>query len=177
MEAYETPGLEIFSTIIYAFLIFVSVIISVIGSMILISFLTRREVDVKEEIVYNRNVGIAIVLGSFIWTLGRMCLESVKPIMNSWYSNYASGFTLSSALLFALGILGVLFTALTIGAITIYLAIKVLMIINKGIDEWHEIKQGNVAVAIVIGITVIVAGMFFESIIGYIGTTIFSFTL
>jgi hypothetical protein len=175
MQNFETPGLELFSTIIYIFLIFASVIISVIGSVVFITFLTRKKIDVKEEIVYNQNTGIALVLVSFIWTLGQMCLESVKPIMNSWYSTFASGFTLKSVLSFVFGILAALLNALIIGAITVYLSVKVLMIINKDIDEWEEIKQGNIAVAIVIAVTVIVVGMFFESLIGYIASSIFSF--
>jgi len=175
MQNFETPELEIFSTMVYIILIFTSVIVSVMGSVIMISFLTRRKIDVKEEIVYNRNVGIAMILASFIWTLGGICLESIKPIMNSWYSNYASGFTLKSALIFAFGILGALLNALIIGAVAIFFSLKVLMVINRDIDEWEKIKNGNVAIAIVIGVTVIVVGMFFQSIVSYIVTTIFSF--
>ncbi|MCP5045895.1 MAG: hypothetical protein GY940_01890 [bacterium] len=172
---YETPGLEVLSTLIYLVLVFASVIISVFGSMMIIASLTRRKIDVKEEIVYNRNVGIALVLGSFIWTIGQMCLEALKPIMNVWYSNYATGFTFGSAMKFTVGILGALLSSLFIGAIVVYLAVKTLMIINKDINEWDEIKRGNVAVAIIISITVVVGGMFFESIISYVVTSIFGY--
>jgi uncharacterized BrkB/YihY/UPF0761 family membrane protein len=165
---YPTDNLQLFSTIIYVSLIFASVIISVMGSMIIITFLTRKKIQVKEEIVKNKNIGIALVLGSFIWTIGRMCFESIKPIMNVWYSNYASGFTTKSILSFIFGIFGSLLAALVIGAIAVYLSIKVLTVINKDINEWEEMKLHNVAVGIVISITVIVVGMFFESIVSYI---------
>lgn len=172
---YETTGLELLSTIIYVILIFASVILSVMGSIIILSFLTRREIDVKEEIAFNQNIGIALILSSFIWTIGRMCLESAKPIMNEWYNTWASGITFISALTFAGAILGGLLIALIFGAITVYLALKILMILIKDIDEWEEIKQGNIAVAIVISVTVVVVGMFFESIVSYIVTNIFHF--
>lgn len=172
---YETPGIELFSTLIYLVLVFASVILAVMGSIIILTVLTRRRIDVKEEIVYNRNIGIALVLSSFIWTIGQMCLSSIKPIMNVWYGSYASGFTLKSGVIFTLGILCALLTALIISAIAIYLSLKVLMAITKRINEWQEIKQGNLAVAVVISITVIVVGMFFESIISYIITNIFNF--
>ncbi len=81
----ENTFLLILSNLIYLLLIFSSVIISVFGSMIIIKFLTRQKIDVREEIVVNRNIGIALVLGSFIWTLGRLCFETIKPIMNVWY--------------------------------------------------------------------------------------------
>lgn len=171
----DTPGLGAVSTIFYVFLILASVLISVLGSIVMIAFLTRRKIDVKEEIVYNRNWGLALVLGSFIWTIGQMCLESVRPIMNVWYSNFASGFTLSSALSFAAGIIGALLNALLIGAITVYLSIKILMVIIKDVNEWEEIKQGNFAVAIVIAVTVIVVGMFFETIVSFLVASIFGF--
>ena len=172
---YETPGIEVLSTLIYLLLVFSSVILSVLGSVIILSFLTRRQIDVKEEIIYNRNVGIALILGSFIWTIGQMCLSSIKPIMNVWYSRFASGFTLQTGITFAIGILGSLLNALIIGAIAVFLSLKVLMIIIKEINQWEEIKQGNIAIAIVISITVVVVGMFFDSIISYIVTNIFGF--
>jgi len=167
--------MDILSTTIYVLLVFFSAIISVMGSLIFISFLTRRKIDVKEEIIYNRNIGLALVLASFIWTLGRMCLESIKPIMNSWYSNFASGFTVKTGFTFAFGVMGALLNALIIGIITVYVSLKVLMVINKDIDEWERIKQENIAIAIVISITVIVVGMFFESIVSYIVSLIFSY--
>jgi hypothetical protein len=176
MYDFVTPGIELFSTMVYLLLIFLSVVISVMGSIMIIFFLTRRKIDVKEEIVFNQNVGIALVLGSFIWTLARMCLEAVKPIMNNWYGGYASGFTPVSALGFVGGIVGGLLSSLLIGVITIFLSLKVLTVVNKDIDEWEEIKQHNVAVAIVISVTVIVVGTFFQSIIGYIVSSIFSFS-
>ena len=74
-----------------------------------------------------------------------------------------------------LGILGAQVIALIIGAITIFIAVKILMVFTKGIDEWEEIKNGNAAVAAIISVTVIVVGMFFESIISTIVVSLFDF--
>ncbi|MCK4890330.1 MAG: hypothetical protein KAS97_10395 [Candidatus Aminicenantes bacterium] len=166
----ENTLLLVLSNLIYLLLIFSSVIISVFGSIIIIRFLTRQKIDVREEIVVNRNIGIALVLGSFIWTLGRLCFETIKPIMNVWYSGYYSGFSLKSSLKLLYGISISLSIALLTGAITIYFAMKVLMVINKDINEWEEIKNGNNSVAIIISVTVIVIGLFFESILSTIIT-------
>jgi uncharacterized membrane protein YjfL (UPF0719 family) len=172
----DTSHIQLLSTIIYLTLIFASVIISVMGSMNIIAFLTRKKIHVKEEIIRNRNIGIALVLSSFIWTIGRMCLESIKPIMNVWYNTFASGFDARSAVAFIVGIVVSLLNALIIGAIAVFLSVKILMIINKDINEWEEIKRGNIAVGIVIAVTVVVVGMFFESIISYIVMNIFDFS-
>jgi len=169
----QTDNLQLLSTLMYLGLIFASVIISVIGSMTMISFLARKKIDVKEEIVCNRNVGMALVLGSFTWTIGRMCFQSIKPIMNIWYDRFASGFTLKPLFSFFVGIVGSLLAAIFIGAVTVYFSIKILTVITKDINEWEEMKRGNAAVGIVISITVIVAGMFFESIVSYIVMRIF----
>lgn len=172
---YETPHLQFFSTVIYVFLIFASVVISVMGSMMIITFLTRKQINVKEEIHRNRNIGLALVLGSFIWTFGQMCFESIKPIMNAWYNNYAAGFTFKAVFHFSIGIFGSLINALLMGTFTVFLAVKVLMIITKDVNEWLEIKRGNIAVAVVLSVTVLVVGLFFESIISYIVMNIFDF--
>jgi uncharacterized BrkB/YihY/UPF0761 family membrane protein len=145
------------------------------GSMIIITHLTRRTIYVKEEIVKNRNIGIALVLSSFIWTIGRMCIETIRPIMNVWYNTYASGFSLKSVLIFMLGILGSLLIALIVGAIIVFLSMRILMVINKDINEWEEIKRGNTAVALIISITVVVVGMFFESIVSNLVINLFNF--
>ena len=153
------------SNLVYLLMIFISVIISIFGSILIIKYLTRQKIDVKEEIVENRNIGISLVLGSFIWTLGRLCFETIKPAMNAWYAGYYSGFSVKSSLKLVSGISMSLFIALLAGAATIYFAIKILMILTRDIDEWEEIKNGNYSVALIISITVIVIGLFFESIL------------
>jgi len=171
----ETSQLGIVSTVIYLALIFASSIISVLGSIGIIRFFARKSIDVKEEIVKNKNVGISLVLVSFIWAIGRMCIETIQPIMNAWYSSYAYGFTFRSILRFSLGILGSLLIALLSGALVIFLSIRILMVLTRDIDEWLEIKYGNTAVALVIAATIFVVGMFFESIISYIVIRMFGF--
>ncbi len=172
---YERPNIQFVSTIIYLLLILLSAMIAVIGSIIIISFFTRKTIDEKEEIVDNRNVGIAMVLGSFMWTIGRLCLETIRPTMNAWYSAYSAGFSIKKAVNLTLGILGSQLIALIVGAATIFISIKLLMIINKGINEWEEIKNGNMAVAVIISVTVVVVGMFFESVISTIVINLFRY--
>lgn len=161
----EKTFIFVLSNLVYLLMIFASVIIAVFGSIIIIKYLTRQKIDVKEEIVNNKNIGIALVLGSFIWTLGRLCFETIKPVMNAWYTGYYAGFSLKSSAKLLLGISLSLFIALLTGALTIYFAIKILMVLTRDIDEWEEIKNGNYAVAVIISITIIIVGLFFESIL------------
>jgi hypothetical protein len=169
----EQGNIQFVSTIIYIILIFLSAIITVLGSMIIMIIFTRRRIQVKEEIIKNRNIGMALIFSSFIWTIGNMCYEATSPIMNVWYSKIASGFTIKTTLLFIGGMLGSLLAALLTGGVIVYLSIKLLMIINRGTREWEEVKRSNIAVAVVISTTVVVVGMFFKSIISFIVISIF----
>ena len=171
---FETQDFQLVSTIMYVLLILLSAVIAIMGSLTIIPFFTRKRINEKVEIVKNRNIGIALVLGSFIWTIGRMCFETLKPMMNEWYSRYTEGFNFNAALYMLFGIIVSLIIALLVGAITVYLSIKLLMVITRDIDEWEEIKNGNTAVAIVISVTVVIVGMFFESIVSSIVITLFS---
>ena len=172
---YETPDIQFVSTVIYFILLLISAIIAVMGSITLISRFTGKSIDEKEEIVSNRNIGMALVLGSFIWTIGRMCFETIKPTMNAWYATYSTGFDIMAVLKFTLGILGAQVIALIIGTVTIFFSVKILMVFTKNINEWEEIKNGNNAVAVMISVTVVVVGMFFESIISTIVVNLFNF--
>lgn len=172
---FHDTTLNVISTIVYVILILISAVITVMGSLMIIPWLTRKQIDEKEEIVQNRNVGIAIVLGSFIWTIGRMCLEAIRPIMNAWYSGWASGFSFASGLLMAGKILASLLIALLVGTFTVFMSVKILMFLTKDVNEWEEIKNGNLAVAIIIGITVIVVGMFLEPVVSSIVVQLFKF--
>jgi uncharacterized membrane protein YjfL (UPF0719 family) len=173
---FHDTTLDVISTGVYILLIFISAVITIMGSLMIITWLTRKRMHEKEEIVRNRNVGVAIVLGSFIWTIGRMCLEAIKPIMNAWYSGWQSGFSFTSGLILAGRILASLLIALIVGAVTVYMAIKILMVLTREINEWEQIKNGNIAVAIMIGITVVVVGMFFEPVVSSLVVNLFNFS-
>ncbi len=171
---FRTPSLHWSSSLFYLFLIFISVIVAVMGSLLLIRFLTHKRIDVKEEIVQNCNLGIALVLASFIWTIGSMALETIRPIMNAWYGSFADGGVQMPGLgVFLSKVFGAMMMALIIGAFTVMMALKVLMVINRDINEWEEIKGGNTAVAVVMAVTVTLSGLFFQSVVSYIVVNLF----
>jgi uncharacterized membrane protein YjfL (UPF0719 family) len=170
----ENNGFHLVSTLIYLALIFAAAIVSVLGSIWILLFLTRKSIQEKKEIVKHHNVATALVLGAFIWTIGHMCFETIKPIMNVWYINYPAGITFRTGLLFVLGAMASLLVALVSGALVVFLALKLLIGLTRDIDEWEDIKKGNTAVAVVIGVTVIVLGIFIESIISTITLALFN---
>jgi hypothetical protein len=160
----ESAYLNVLSILLYLVLIFLSVILTVGGSMLIIARLTR-EIDEKKEIVDNRNVGIALVFGSFIWAIGNLCLQTVRPIMNDWYTTFTRGFDLETGLAFGLKIVVSLSLALVFGGLVIFVSIRALMFLHRRINEWKEIQKGNLAIAVTIAVTVIVVGMFFQPVV------------
>jgi len=167
----ESSYLNVISILLYLILIFLAVTLTVTGAMVIIARLTRR-IDEKKEIVRNRNVGIALVFSSFLWAIGNLTLQSIRPIMNSWYTLYSRGFDFGRGVTFALKIIGSLLIALGFGAVAIFLSIRVLMVLHRKIDEWEEIKNGNLAVAITISVTVVVVGMFFQPVVNAVIATV-----
>lgn len=168
----ESSYLSILSILLYLVLIFLSVILTVGGSMIIIGRLTR-DIDERKEIVENRNLGIALVFGSFIWAIGSLCLQTIRPIMNDWYTTFARGFDLGTGLAFGLKILVSLGLALVFGALVIFLSIRALMVFHRRIHEWEEIRKGNLAVAVTISVTVVVVGLFFQPVVSAVISAIF----
>jgi len=171
---YGNSSINLISTVLYLVLLFMSAIVSILGSIWIIQFLTRRDYEEKKEIIRHHNIGVAMVLGAFIWTIGRMCLETIKPIMNTWYTQYSAGVSLKIALYFSLGVLLSLMIALLSGALVVFLAMRLLMVLTKDIDEWKELRKGNMAVAVIVSVTVIVLGMFFETIISQLVLALFN---
>ena len=51
--------------------------------------------------------------------------------------------------------LGELALALLVAVLSLFLAVKVFDRLTKGIDEWAEIKKGNMAVAVVLSTIVL----------------------
>lgn len=167
-------GFNLLSTAIYLAVSLTAGIISILGSIWILTFLTRKSVHEKREIVRHKNIAPALVLGAFIWTIGHMCFEAIKPIMNVWYINYPGNIGFKTGLLFVLGTLASLLMALILGALVVFLALKLLIGLTRDIDEWDEIEKGNHAVAVIIGITAIVLGMFIESIVSTISLALFN---
>ena len=90
------------------------------------------------------NVAIAILLGAIIFAIANVVESGVSALTQNMTPN------LSVMELLAALIIGIvnLFIGLVLAVFSIYVAISVLDKITVGIDEFRELRKGNVAVAI-----------------------------
>lgn len=91
------------------------------------------------------NVAVAILLGAVIFSIANVVEGGVTALMQSITPGLSVP-TLMAA--FVIGIANLLIS-LILAVITIYIALSILDRITVGIDEFKELKKGNVAVAII----------------------------
>ena len=91
------------------------------------------------------NVAVAILLGAIIFSIANVVEGGVTALMSSISPD------LSVPVMAAAFVIGLanLIISLILAVFTIYVALSILDKITVGIDEFKELKKGNVAVAII----------------------------
>ncbi len=90
------------------------------------------------------NVAVGILLGAVILSIANVVQSGVASITGSITAGMGPGALMVSL---AIGIINLLI-GLIAAVVSIYLAMSILDKITVEIDEWKEVKRGNVAVAI-----------------------------
>ena len=103
-----------------------------------------KNIDAMVAELKKGNVAIAILLGAIIFAIANVVESGVSALTQNMTPN------LSVMELLAALIIGIvnLFIGLVLAVFSIYVAISVLDKITVGIDEFRELRKGNVAVAI-----------------------------
>lgn len=147
-----------------------AVILAVVALYIGFSVLTRitKGIDEEKELAKG-NVAVGIVVASVFFAIAFVVQAGVAGVSSGLSKALGvgiltlDGILIVSAAVFQL-IIGI---ALAIGAI--YLALNVLDKLTKGIEEFEEIKKGNVAVAVMMGGVIISVAVIIQS--GVVGIT------
>jgi len=148
----------------------VSIIFAVLALYIGYAVLIKINKNMDEEKELNRgNVAVGIIIAAVF--------VAIALVVQSGVSGLSVGINkaLSVGLLSVDGLLaiGVAFIQLILGIVlavgAIYLALNVLDKLTKGIEEFEEIKKGNVAVALMMGGVIIAVAVIIQS--GVIGIT------
>jgi len=148
----------------------VSIILAVMALYIGFAVLSKinKNVDEEKEIAKG-NVAVGIIVAAVF--------VAIALVVQSGVSGLSVGINkaLSEGILSVDGLLaiGVAFIQLILGIVlavgSIYLALNVLDKLTKGVDEFEEIKKGNVAVAVMMGGVIIAVAVIIQS--GVIGIT------
>jgi uncharacterized membrane protein YjfL (UPF0719 family) len=148
----------------------ISIIFAVLALYIGFAVLTRitKGIDEEKELAKGNNAVGIIVASVFV---------AIALVVQSGVSGLSVGINkaLSVGILSIDGLLavGVAFFQLIIGIVlavaAIYLALYILDKLTKGVEEFEEIKKGNVAVALEMGGVIIAVAVIIQS--GVIGIT------
>jgi len=116
-------------------------------------FLTSK-IDETEELKSN-NIAVSILISSFIFSMMIMIKSSINPSIETLETTIADKAEIINILLAVLFIIIYFIIAAIIAFIILWLAMKAFMLLTTTIDEMTEIKNKNIAVAIIIAVLLI----------------------
>lgn len=137
---------------------FVLAIASTYGSFRIFDFLTK-DINENEELNAN-NIAVAVVLSGMLLSAAIVVKQVLSPAMSTFETFLYDGFSVAALAQFIGYFLGYLAGTLLITVIAIWLAIISFLKLTRGIDEFAEIKKGNIAVAVVLAVSIVIMGYF-----------------
>lgn len=116
-------------------------------------------INEEEELAHN-NTAVAILCGSFIFSLGYMMKSAVYPLVRDFF-NILFGGGDTGRILLGFGLILLQFAAaLFISTGTLWLGVRGFSWLTGNIDEFEEIRGNNTAVAILMAVIIITLVMF-----------------
>lgn len=157
--------MEIINAVVGIIQLVIAIILAVVALYIGFSVLGKitKGIDEEKEIAKG-NTAVGILVASVFIAIGIVVQSGVSGIsvgisqaLNVWSSDIGLGITILivSVLQLVLGIV------LAIAAI--YLALNILDKLTKGIEEFEELKKGNVAVALEMAGVIITTAVIIQS--------------
>jgi uncharacterized membrane protein YjfL (UPF0719 family) len=142
----------------------IAIILAVVALYIGYSVFSRitKGMDEEKELM-GGNVAVGIIIASIFFAIALVVQSGIAGISVGIMKALAGDWLAIVASLIQL-ILGII---LAIGAI--YLALNILDRLTKGVDEFEEIKKGNVAVALMMAGVIVSTALIIQS--GVIGIT------
>ncbi len=137
---------------------FVLAIVATYGSFRIFDLLTR-DIDESEEL-NNNNVAVGVMLAGMLLASAIVLKGVVSPAISTFQTYLYQGMTGIAWLKFLGFLVGYLAGSFAVTVSAIWIAITIFLRLTKNIDEFAEIKKGNVAVAIVLGTVIVIMGLF-----------------
>ena len=148
----------------------IAIIFSVVALYIGFSMMSKitRNIDEEKELAKG-NVAVGIIVASVFVAIALVVQSGVSGLSVGIGKAASVGFFSVDGLL----AIGAAFVQLILGIVlaiaAIYLALNILDKLTKGVDEFEEIKKGNVAVALMMGGVIIAVAVIIQS--GVLGIT------
>jgi uncharacterized membrane protein YjfL (UPF0719 family) len=144
--------------VVHLVLSFLLALIGTFGSFRIFDWLTK-DIDEVSELRAN-NIAVAITLAGMLLGAGLVLRSVVYPVISTVQTYLYTGMTGMAWLKLTGFVAGyiVCAVAVTIGAI--WIALKSFLALTHKIDEFAEIRNRNIAVAIVLAAVVVIISMF-----------------
>jgi len=157
--------MEIINAVVGIIQLVIAIILAVVALYIGFSVLGKitKGIDEEKEIAKG-NTAVGILVASVFIAIGIVVQSGVSGIsvgisqaLNVWSSDIGLGITILivSVLQLVLGIV--------LAIVAIYLALNILDKLTKGIEEFEELKKGNVAVALEMAGVIITTAVIIQS--------------
>ena len=148
----------------------IAIIFSVVALYIGFSMMSKitKNIDEEKELAKG-NVAVGIIVAAVFVAIALVVQSGVSGLSVGIGKAASVGFFSVDGLL----AIGAAFVQLILGIVlaiaAIYLALNILDKLTKGVDEFEEIKKGNVAVALMMGGVIIAVAVIIQS--GVLGIT------
>jgi uncharacterized membrane protein YjfL (UPF0719 family) len=142
----------------------IAILLAVVALYIGYSTFSRitKGMDEQQELVKG-NVAVGIIIASVFFAIALVVQSGVAGI-SAGIINALEGDWLALVAAFIQLILGII-----LAIVAIYLALNILNRLTKGVDEFAELKKGNVAVALMMAGVIIATAIIIQS--GVMGIT------
>jgi uncharacterized membrane protein YjfL (UPF0719 family) len=128
------------------------------GSFRLFDKLTRDVDEVKE--LKSNNVAVGIVLASMLLAAAIIVKQVTSPAISTLQAFLFQDPTWFDAVKSIVFICGYIVIAILIAVGSIWIALRASIGLTRNLDEMAEVKKNNVAVAIMLGVAIVVMGLF-----------------
>ena len=121
----------------------------------------------------NNNIAVAILNGAFILALGLLLKTVLQPMIQTFFYAITRPEGDLKGMLLHGGLMMVQFaSALLVSIVALFLGLRIFAWLNRRIDEFAEIKNNNIAVAILTGAIIITLALFIQDGLGQFLQTI-----
>lgn len=135
---------------------FISLIVSILSVYVGISIFDRitREMEEWKELKKG-NIAVSIVLVSILLSLALI----LEPQVESSFSTVQNGLSKIQIVAVIMAVLVNLILTLLIATLSVYIAIRIIDRLTDNIDEFAELRKGNVAVGLFVAAVVLVVAL------------------
>jgi len=137
---------------------FILALVATYGSFRIFDFLTKH-IDIYGE-MNAKNSAVSVMFSGMLFAIALALKAVISPAVSTFQTYLYQGLGWSGWLKILFYFFGYVLIALLVAVVSIWLAMCIFMKLTRGIDELQEIRNGNMAVAIILAVVIVIMGYF-----------------